>query len=166
VLSIHTERTLAAGPTLYPDGHWSHEARDGLTVVRFLIEKELESPYDGDKHTELTRIHRFCQTVAAWLRERAATFDAVHLHGHHSVPGWLAWALRACPEPRRERDERRSRRDQPFRVISTVHYLESTNVRATRGGLMHYQISETDLAQMMEWEALNPPRQHRGTRRG
>ncbi len=149
VLSIHTERTLAAAPELHPDGHWSQETRDGLTVVRFLIEEGLEGPYDGDKHAELTRIHRFCQAVAAWLRERVAAFDAVHLHGHHAVPGWLAWALRACPacpEPRR--------RDQPFRVVSTVHYLKPTNVSETGGGLMHYQISEEDLAQMMEWEAL------------
>jgi len=138
VLSIHTKRTLAAAPELHPGGHWSQETCDGLTVVRFLIEGGLESPYAGDKHTELTRIHRFCQAVAAWLRERAAAFDAVHLHGHHAIPGWLAWALH----------------DQPFRVVSTVHYLESTNVSATRGGLMHYRISEADLAQMMEWEAL------------
>jgi glycosyltransferase involved in cell wall biosynthesis len=138
VLSIHTKKTLAAGPTLHPDGHWSQKDLDGLTVVRFLIEERLENPYAGDKHTELVRIHRFCKAVAAWLRERAATFDAVHLHGHHAVPGWLAWALR----------------DQPFRVVSTVHYLESTNVEAARGGLMHYRISQADLAQMMEWEAL------------
>jgi len=154
VLSIHTDRTLTAASELHPDGHWSQETHDDLTVVRFLIEKGLESPYDGDKQTELTRIHRFCQTVAPWLQERAATFDAVHLHGHHAVPGWLAWALRACPEPRREQDERRSRRDQPLRTVSTVHYLESTNVSATQSGLMHYQISEADLAQMIEWEAL------------
>ena len=157
VLSIHTERTLAATPELHPDGHWSQETHDGLTVVRFLIEEGLKSPYDGDKHTELTRIHRFCQTVAPWLQERAAAFDAVHLHGHHAVPGWLAWALRACPAcPERSRracPEPR-RRDPPFRVVSTMHYLESTNVRATRSGLMHYRISGGDLAQMMEWEAL------------
>jgi len=136
-LSIHTKRTLAVAPALH-DGHWSQETRDDLTVVRFLVEEELESPYAGDKHAELARIHRFCQTVAAWLREGVAAFDTVHLHGHHAVPGWLAWALR----------------DQPFRVVSTVHYLESTNVRATQGGLMHYRISEGDLAQIMEWEAL------------
>jgi glycosyltransferase involved in cell wall biosynthesis len=128
VLAIHTERTLAAAPELHPDGHWSQETRDGLTLVRFLIEEGLEGPYDGDKHAELTRIHRFCQAAAAWLRERAAAFDAVHLHGHHAVPGWLAWALR----------------DQPFRIVSTVHYLESTNVSETGAGLMHYQISEAD----------------------
>ena len=66
-----------------------------------MIEEGLEGPYVGDKHAELTRIHRFCQTVVLWLRERAAAFDAVHLHGHHAVPGWLAWALRACPEQSR-----------------------------------------------------------------
>lgn len=65
VLSIHTERTLAGAPPLQPDGHWSQETRDGLTVVRFLIEERLGGPYAGDKHTELTRIHRFCQAVAA-----------------------------------------------------------------------------------------------------
>ena len=138
VLSIHTKRTLAAASELHPDGHWSQESRDDLTVVRFLIEEGLEGPYDGDKHTELAHIHRFCQAVAAWLRERAAAFDVVHLHGHHAVPGWLAWVLR----------------EQPFPVVSTVHYLESTNVSATQGRLMHYQISEADLAQMIEWEAL------------
>jgi glycosyltransferase involved in cell wall biosynthesis len=159
VLSIHTDKTLAAAPELYPDGHWSQETRDDLTVVRFLIERGLDGPYVGDKHTELTRIYRFSQAVAAWLKQRAATFDTVHLHGHHAVPGWLAWALRACPEQvlskvDLSKVEGHSRRDQPFRVVSTVHYLESTNVSATRGGLMHYKISEPDLAQMTEWEAL------------
>jgi hypothetical protein len=70
----------------------------------------LESPYDEDKRTELTRIHRFCQMVAPWLQERAAAFDAVHLHGHYAVPGWLTWALRACPAcPERSRGERSRR---------------------------------------------------------
>ncbi len=162
VLAIHTEQTLASGPTLHPDERWSQEITDDLTVVRFLIDERIEDPYVGGKHAELSRIHRFCQAVARWLRERAADFDVVHLHGHHAVPGWLAWALRACPEqcpePCPEPVEGlvagRGRRDLPFRIVSTIHYLESTNVKATRSGLMHYQISDEDLARMKEWEAM------------
>jgi len=138
VLSMHTEKTLATVSDFHSNDQWSMENRDGLTVVRFLIEEGLKNPYDGDKHTELMRIHRFCEKTAVWLRERANSFEAVHLHGHHAVPGWLAWALRG----------------QPFQVVSTIHYLESTNVGAKHGNLMHYQISEEDLARMMEWEAM------------
>ena len=136
VLSIHTAPTLASGPEL-SDGVWSLDAGPP-EVVRFLTDEGIEDPYVGDKRTELDRILRFSELAAAWLRERADDFDVVHLHGHHAVPGWIAAQLR----------------DLPLQVVSTLHYLESTNVTATKGGLMHYQIEDDDLARMKEWEAM------------
>ncbi len=140
VLSIHTTGTLAAAGTLQDGDHpFSVEEREGVTLVRFLIEEGIQGPYEGTKHEELERIHQFCRVVRDWLVRRQGDFDVVHLHGHHLIPGWLARELQPYP----------------FVVVSTVHYLESTLVRATREGLIHYHISNADLVRMKQWEAMS-----------
>lgn len=133
VLSIHTNKTLGGAALGVGRRPFSVQRRDGLEVVRFLIEEKIDQPYVGEKEAELARIRDFCDAVAGWLSARQERFDVVHLHGHHLIPGYLAKELKGCD----------------FGVVSTIHYLEST-----LEGLSHYRISSESLAQMKNWEAM------------
>jgi glycosyltransferase involved in cell wall biosynthesis len=138
VLSIHTDKTLAGialteGPVCY-----SQEPRDGLGVVRLLIERGLTQPYGGGREKELARIKKFCDAVAWWLDQRRSDFEVVHLHGHHLIPGYLAWRLR----------------DKGFKVVSTIHFLESTLLTADPEAIEHFRVTEETLTQIKHWEAM------------
>lgn len=138
VLSIHTKATSEGVPLTDWRVPYSREVRDGLSVVRFLIEPGLSQPYDGDRETELARIKTFCDTVASWLEKRLGSFDVVHLHGHHLIPGYLAHELKG----------------KGFRVVSTIHFLESTLLTADPEAMEHFRVAEQTLAKIKQWEAM------------
>ena len=138
ILSIHTKATSAGAALTDWRVPYSREARDGLSVVRFLIEPGLSQPYDGDRETDLAPIKTFCDTVASWLEERLGSFDIVHLHGHHLIPGYLAHKLKG----------------KGFRVVSTIHFLESTLLTADPEAMAHFRVAEQTLAEMKQWEAM------------
>jgi len=98
VLSIHTTKTVA------------HERRSGsIRVKRFMVEEGIEHPYVGSKDEELARIRKFCDAVGSWLKENGSVFDAVHMHGHHMVVGYLAGLIKGYVK----------------RTVVTVHAVES-----------------------------------------
>lgn len=134
VISIHTSKTL--GHVRLIDGSYLYglEKRDGMEVVRLFIEEGIAQPYEGGKEMEVQRIREFCDAVAWWLARNPGKFDIVHLHGHHLIPGYLAWKLRK----------------KGFTVVSTLHSLEST-----LAGMEHFDASEGTLAEIRRWEALS-----------
>jgi len=139
VLSIHTAKTLGSARLEEGLRPYSLEDRGPLQVVRFLVDPDIAQPYEGDKGTEIRRIREFCEAAAWWLLQRPRDFDVVHLHGHHLIPGYLAWRLRGGG----------------FKVVSTVHFLESTLVETRREGVSHFDVPERALAQMRRWEAMS-----------
>jgi glycosyltransferase involved in cell wall biosynthesis len=138
ILSIHTKATSAGAALTDWRVPYSREVRDGLLVVRFLIEPGLSQPYDGDRETELARIKTFCDTVTSWLDERLGSFDIVHLHGHHLIPGYLARKLKG----------------KGFRVVSTIHFLESTLLTTDPEAMAHFRVAEQTLDKIKQWEAM------------
>jgi len=138
ILSIHTDPTLAGATLVEGPVPFSREARDGWSVVRFFIEPGLSQPYDGARRVELARIERFCDTVTSWLDERVGDFEIVHLHGHHLIPGYLAHRLRG----------------KGFRVVSTIHFLESTLLTVDPQAVEHFRVTEHTLTQIKLWEAM------------
>jgi glycosyltransferase involved in cell wall biosynthesis len=138
ILSIHTKATLGGAALTDWRVPYSREVRDGLSVVRFLIEPGLSQPYDGDRETELARIKTFCDSVASWLEKRLGSFDVVHLHGHHLIPGYLAQKLGG----------------KGVRVVSTIHFLESTLLMADPEAMAHFRVTEETLRHIRQWEAM------------
>jgi len=138
ILSIHTDKTLAEVALTEARVRYSKEPRDGLRVVRLLVDRGLTQPYGGGREKELARIKKFCDAVAWWLDQRPSEFDVVHLHGHHLIPGYLAWRLK----------------DKRFKVVSTIHFLESTLLTADPEANEHFHVTEETLNQIKHWEAL------------
>jgi glycosyltransferase involved in cell wall biosynthesis len=138
VLSIHTDRTLIGATLKNGRVPYSAESRDGLQVVRLLIDRGLRQPYGGTREEELSRIKRFCDAVLWWLDQHSGEFEVVHLHGHHLIPGYLAWTLR----------------DKRFKVVSTVHFLESTLLTTDPEAMEHFRVADETLAQIKRWEAM------------
>jgi glycosyltransferase involved in cell wall biosynthesis len=138
VLSIHTNATWTGSALTDWRVPYSREVRDDLSVVRFLIEPGLFQPYDGDRETELARIKIFCDTVTSWLEKRLGSFNIVHLHGHHLIPGYLAHKLKG----------------KGFRVVSTIHFLESTLLTADPEAMAHFRVAEQTLTNIKQWEAM------------
>jgi glycosyltransferase involved in cell wall biosynthesis len=138
ILSVHTDKTLA-GATLM-DGRvpFSVQPRDGLQVVRLLIERGLRQPYGGTREEEIARISRFCDAALWWLDQHSGEFEVAHLHGHHLIPGYLAWRLR----------------DKGFKVVSTIHFLESTLLTTDPEAMEHFRVADETLAQIKRWEAM------------
>ena len=138
ILSIHTDKTLAEATLTEGRVAYCMEPRDRLRVVRFLIERGLTQPYEGGKREELARIKKFCDAVAWWLDQRPAEFEILHLHGHHLIPGYLAQRLK----------------DKGFKVVSTIHFLESTLLEADPEAIEHFRVAEETLTQIKRWEAM------------
>ncbi len=139
ILSIHTNKTINDFP-LQHDWHkpYSIEKRDRLTVIRFLIDKDIENPYVGDKDTELDRIMRFAHTVYEWIIEHKNDYDVVSLQGHHIIPGWLARQLHGKVKP----------------VVSYLHALESTYVTAEGVGFGNFEATQEMLNRLRHYEAM------------
>ena len=139
IISIHTNKTL---PDVQLKNDWkvpySLEKRNNLTVLRFLIDKNIDQPYQGDKQQELDRIMRFAQTAADWIIQHAPEYNVISLHGHHIIPGWLAKQLHG---------------KVPL-VTSTVHALESTYVTEKGIGFGNFEATEQMLAKLRNWEAM------------
>jgi len=138
ILSIHTDKTLVEATLTKGPVAYSVDSRNGLRVVRFLVERGLSQPYGGGREEELARIKRFCDAVASWLDQRPGEFEIVHLHGHHLIPGYLA----------------QRQRDKGFKVVSTMHFLESTLLRADPEATEHFRVAEETLIQIRQWEAM------------
>ena len=139
ILSIHTDKTINDFP-LREDWEkpYSIEERDNLTVIRFLIDKNIENPYVGDKNTELDRIMRFSETVYHWIIQHTGEYDVVSLHGHHIIPGWLARQLQG----------------KVRLVTSTIHALESTYVTANGVGFGNFDATQEMLTRLRQYEAM------------
>ncbi len=139
ILSIHTDKTINDFPLKYDwEKPYSIEERDNLTVVRFLIEQNIENPYVGDKNTELDRIMRFSETVYQWIIQHSEEYDVVSLHGHHIIPGWLARQLQG----------------KVRMVTSTIHALESTYVTASGVGFGNFEATQEMLSRLRQYEAM------------
>ncbi|TKJ30515.1 MAG: hypothetical protein CEE40_04770 [Chloroflexi bacterium B3_Chlor] len=138
ILSIHTDPTLAGATLVEGPVPYSREASGGLSVVRFFVEPGLSQPYDGAREAELSRIKKFCDAVTSWLDERVGDFEIVHLHGHHLIPGYLAQRLRG----------------KGFKVVSTIHFLESTLLTVDPQAVEHFRVTEQTLTQIRLWEAM------------
>jgi len=139
VLSIHTEKTLRNMPVMLEwKVPYSIEKRGNLSIVRLLIDEKINSPYDGDKNTELNRIKRFADTAIEWIRSRREDFDVINLHGHHILPGYMAKELKGVPSL----------------VVSTIHALETTYMISEGEFVGAFNGTKEVLAQIREWEAM------------
>ncbi len=139
ILSIHTDKTL---PDVQLKNDWkvpySIEDRGNLEVIRFLIDKNIEHPYVGDKDTELDRIMRFSQTVTDWIKEHLDSYDVISLHGHHIIPGWIAKQLSGTGKL----------------VTSTIHALESTYVTEKGVGFGNFEATREMIRRLRHYEAM------------
>jgi len=139
VLSIHTNKTINDFELLNDwQTEYSIEKRNNLTVIRFLIDKNIENPYVGDKITELDRILRFANTVYQWIIEHPEDHNIVSLHGHHIIPGWLAKQLR----------------QKVNLITSTIHALESTYVTANGIGFGNFEATKEMINKLQYYEAM------------
>jgi len=106
-----------------------------LLIVRILSsDGPVEHPYIGNKQQELDRIREFADLASCWIHENFHQYiwHAVHLHGHHLIPGYLASLLS----------------DLPLAVVSTLHSMESAyEIRKIQGG--HREISD-DMIQTLQ----------------
>ena len=139
LLSIHSEKTLNSADLL---NEWyvpySIQDRGRLSVIRFLIDKGISHPYEGDKDTELDRIQRFADVVIRWLKTRQDEFDVVNLHGHHIIPGLIAKKLQGSR----------------LKIVSTVHVLESTYISKKGKSLARFKASDKLLILLRKWESM------------
>jgi len=138
VISIHTEKTLQGARLKGGEYPFSVRTRDGLKVIRFLIDSGIEQPYEGTKDEELGRIKCFADTVVRWLKDSPEEFDIINLHGHHILPGYMAKELRGTgPE-----------------VISTIHALETTYTTGKGEFVGAFEGTSELLDRISEWEAM------------
>ena len=139
LLSIHSEKTLDSADLL---NEWyvpySIQDRGRLSIIRFLIDKGISHPYEGDKDIELDRIQRFADVVIRWLKTRQDEFDVVNLHGHHIIPGLIAKKLQGS---------------RP-KIVSTVHALESTYISKKGESLARFKASDKLLILLRKWESM------------
>ncbi len=135
VLTMHTGTTEKEFKMSGQD--YSSNRERSIRVIRFLIEKGIKTPYDGDKKEEFSRIKKFCERAAEKLGELQKEVKVVHLHGHHLVPGYLAHLL----EP------------LEFKVVSTIHFLEST-LRGKDGVDHINRMPEGLFNRLRQWEVM------------
>ncbi|MFH1836624.1 MAG: glycosyltransferase family 4 protein [Candidatus Omnitrophota bacterium] len=138
ILSIHTNKTLPGSDLKEWKVPYSISDQDGLKVARFLIDKNIEQPYDGNKNTELERIKRFADTVLDWLKERPKEFDVIKLHGHHIIPGYMARELKGSDAS----------------IISYLHALETTYVTGKGDFVGAFDGTTEVLEKIRKWEAM------------
>ncbi|MDP8258939.1 MAG: glycosyltransferase, partial [Candidatus Aadella gelida] len=138
IVSIHTNKTLENAELTEWETPYSVSRREGVNVVRFLIDKDIEHPYVGDKETELRRIKTFADVAVKWLRENEEKFDVVKLHGHHIVPGYMAKELVGI---------------RP-KTISYLHALETTYVTGKGDFVGAFNGTPEILKRIREWEAM------------
>ena len=139
VVSIHTNKTLKDGLVFCSEKNkYSVEARGNLKIMRFLVDKDIEQPYVGDKDTELDRIMRFAKVVIAWVKENEAAFDVISLQGHHIIPGFMAKELQGI---------------RP-KTVSYLHALETTYVTKKGDFVGAYNGTKEILSRIREWEAM------------
>lgn len=112
VVTMHTSRTEADGFIKEVGGiRYSLSVNEDVDVIRILADKGLVTPYDGNtKKEEYGRLERFAAFAETFIKMNSVSYDIVHLHGHHLLPGYLAYKLK----------------DSPLKVVSTIHFLEST----------------------------------------
>jgi glycosyltransferase involved in cell wall biosynthesis len=140
IVSIHTNKTLREEPTEHnAEAAFSVEPLGDLTVVRFLIDRDIDQPYVGDKETELERIMRFAEAAISWLRANQDLFDVVCLQGHHTLPGYMARELRDI-RPKR---------------FSYLHALETTYVTKKGQFIGAYEGTKEILSRIRRLEAMS-----------
>ncbi|MFH1412236.1 MAG: glycosyltransferase family 4 protein [Candidatus Omnitrophota bacterium] len=138
VLSIHTDKTLEGAELTGDTVSCSLSRQDGLDVVRILIDRGLEHPYTGGKEEELRRIRKFADASVTWLKERDGEFDVINLHGHHTVPGYMAKELLGSKA----------------KIVSYLHALETTYVTGKGDFVGAFSGTSEVLARIREWEAM------------
>jgi len=117
----------------------SIEKRNGIEIVRFLIDKDIEHPYVGTKEEELDRIKRFAMATIKWLKNKRDEFNVVCLQGHHILPGFMAKELKKTG----------------LTVVSTIHALESTFISRSGESLGSFTATKDRLTKLREWEAMS-----------
>ncbi len=139
ILSIHTNRTLSEAALEEGDIRYSVRNReDGLRVIRFLLDENIEHPYVGDKDAELDRIKRFADMVIKWFDSTDEKFDVINLHGHHIIPGYMAKELRG----------------KGSKIVSYLHALETTYVTERGDFVGAFNGTKEILARIRGWEAM------------
>jgi len=138
ILSIHTNKTLKGVELKEESIPYSIQIKDKLTTVRFLINKDIDHPYVGDKDTELNRIKRFSDAVIEWLKTRQDGFDVINLHGHHIITGYIPSKLQGIKP----------------KIISTVHALESTYIAGEDDFIGAFDGTKEVLGKIRDWEAM------------
>ena len=139
VFSIHTNKTRKED--IAEDNGLRYSVcrqEKGLKVVRFLIDENIEYPYDGDKDVELERIIRFADAVIKWFRSSGEKFNIINLHGHHIIPGYIARELK----------------DKEGKVVSYLHALETTYVTEKGDFIGAFDGTSKVLKKIREWEAM------------
>lgn len=139
VISMHTDRTLPGADLQSAFGmQYSVEGEGLVKVIRVLVERGLATPYEAaSKEEEYTRIKKFCDLVIPYITSISSELDIVHLHGHHLVPGYLAYRLK----------------DLEFTVVSTLHFLEST--LREKADLEHFAMTDELFEKLVLWETLS-----------
>ena len=138
ILSIHTNSTIKKHTLKQENPNLSIEKRNGIKIVRFLIDKDIEHPYVGTKEEELDRIKRFAMVTIEWLKKKRNEFDVVCLQGHHILPGFMAKELKKTG----------------FTIVSTIHALESTFISRSGESLGSFTATQDRLTKLREWEAM------------
>jgi glycosyltransferase involved in cell wall biosynthesis len=139
VISIHTKKTL--NKVQLHDWYvpFSVQRRDKLSVVRFLIDKEISQPYVGEKNIELDRILRFANAAVKWINLKRNEYDIINLHGHHILPGLMAQELQGIG----------------IKIVSSIHSLESTFISQRGESLGSFNATNEILAKLRTWEGMS-----------
>lgn len=139
LISIHTEKTLTKAQLQDWYVPFSIQNRENLSVVRFLIDRDISHPYEGEKNVELNRIERFADAVIKWIKMKHNEFDIINLHGHHILPGLMAKELKPMG----------------IKIVSTIHSLESTFISQKGESLGSFDATQDILTKLRKWEGLS-----------
>ncbi|MFC2061231.1 glycosyltransferase family 4 protein [Elusimicrobiota bacterium] len=139
VITMHTSRTEADASITEADGvRYSHDVNGDINVIRILVDEGLATPYDGDtKEEEYSRLKRFADFAEKLIIRDSESYDIVHNHGHHILPGYLAYKLK----------------DNPLKIVSTIHFLEST-LRGKEGVDHINEMPEQLYGDLVSWEVM------------
>ncbi|MFC2048670.1 glycosyltransferase family 4 protein [Elusimicrobiota bacterium] len=139
VFAMHTVRTENTSSMINEETlSYSIETAENLSVCRILTGKGLNTPYESkDKEEEYHRIKTFCDGVVSIIKRNSVNLDIIHMHGHHLVPGYLAFRLK----------------DFPSKTVSTIHFMEST-LRGKEGVDHINDMSEELYFDLKKWEAM------------
>lgn len=139
LISIHTEKTLIKAQLQDWYVPFSIQNRENLSVVRFLIDRDISQPYVGEKNVELNRIERFADAVIKWIKMKHNEFDIINLHGHHILPGLMAKELKSMG----------------IKIVSHIHSLESTFVSQKGESLGSFNATQEVLTKLRKWEGMS-----------